>query len=353
MRKLYQPNSIKKNPVVAAKGMAIEHNVTLNVIDPQTGLVVDQHIGHNAATNSLLTGIGHYLIGDGVYNQAYETLSKYLPRYISLGTMGLLSQEEDEFGLPIGLGAMEDFDETTGEFTSDEITRLCHYMVQCPGFGADGYDANENQSREYFGLGPQFHDDRGSTLKEKYFNGKPLYCELISETFPRVEISFRDIVPEAEAEIPKTIDVVYSAMVSVGALSQFRDEDKDYIFITEAGLWSEKNYLEGGENGLLAAYRIVPPSQTNWNMGTYMEGEYDEAGLAIVPPHYELDPNDEELAAKQAENQRLLKTNILKVKRNQVVQVIWKIQLGGLDQLGGMNELYPSMTNDFIWKFWD
>lgn len=353
MRKLYQPNSVKKNPVVAAKSMAIEHNVTFNVIDQASGEVVSSHVGHNAATNSLLTGIAHYLLGDGVYNQAYETLSKYLPRYISLGTMGLLSQDEDDEGLPIGLGAIEDFDIDTGEFKSDEITRLCHYMVQCPGFGADGYDANENQSREYFGLGPQFHDTRGDDRTLKYFEKKPLYCELISESFPRVAISFRDMVPEAEAEIPKTIDVVYSAMISVGALSQFRDENKDYIFITEAGLWSEKNYLEGGENGLLAAYRIVPPSQSNWNMGTYFEGEYDEAGVAITPPHYELDPYDEALATKQVENQRLLKANILKVKRNQVVQVIWKIQIGGLDQLGGMTELYPNLSNDFIWKFWD
>ena len=94
MRKLYDPKiqaTIKK----LSKNMSIEHNVTFNVIDEITGDIVQTHTGHNAATNSLLTGIAHYLVGDGVKNQAYDMLSTYLPQYISLGTMGLFSQAED------------------------------------------------------------------------------------------------------------------------------------------------------------------------------------------------------------------------------------------------------------------
>ena len=50
---------------------------------------------------------------------------------------------------------------------------------------------------------------------------KTINCELISPSFPRAQISYRDIIPETEAEFPETVDVIYSAMVSVGALNQF------------------------------------------------------------------------------------------------------------------------------------
>ena len=58
-----------------------------------------------------------------------------------------------------------------------------------------------------------------------------------------------------------------------------------------------------GDNGLLAGYRICPPDQDNWDMS--------------VP-----------------ENRRILKENIIRVGINQIAQIIWKIQIGGLEQLG-------------------
>lgn len=355
MRKLYNPNSPqnKKSITSTARNMSIEHNVVFNVIDLATDKIVQTHESHNAATNSLLTGIGHYLMGNGVFNQAYDMLSRYVPRYISLGTMGLINQDEDENGLPVGLGGFDDTMNDSDYYNNPEINRICHYASQCPGYGADGYQANQNNGRPYFGLGPIF-DKR--TDKDRTIN-----CELISNRFPRVEISFRDIVPEYDAEIPKTIDIIYSGMISTGALAQFREPDKDYIFITEAGLWSTRPYSTYGDNGLLAGYRIVPPNQVNWNFGTFIKGEYDDAGNEVFPDHYvfqdseELpeDQRSEEIANKQRHNIQLLKENVLRVARNQVVQVIWKIQIGGLEQLGGMSELYPNMTNGLIWELWD
>lgn len=345
MAKLYSPNSAssRKSITSTAKRMSIEHNVTFKVLDATTDEVIQVHEGHNAATNSLLTGIGHYLMGDGVFNQAYDMLSRFVPKYISLGTMGLVSQECDESGLPIGLGGIDD-NVNDSEYMFDAQTqRICNYASQCPGYGADGYAANENEGRPYFGLGPTFDN--------KEYDGT-INCELISDRFPRVPISFRDIVPEYEAEIPKTIDVIFSAMVSTGALAQFREPDKDYIFITEAGLWSNRAYSTGGDNGLLAGYRIVPPNQHNWNFGTFVKGTYGKDGIEITPDHYEFD-EDATIAEEQKQNQELLRQNILRVGVNQVVQVIWKIQLGGLDQLGGMSELYPSMTNGLLWELWD
>lgn len=343
-RRLYSPKNLR-SPVKIAKQMAMTHNVTLTVFDQATMEPVQTHEGHNAATNTLLTGIGHYLIGDGIYNQAYDMLSRFVPRYISLGTMGLLNQDEDKDHLPAGLGGWGD---STGD---TETQRLCDYISQCPGFGADGYDANENGGREYFGLGPRFDDpDRLKPLGSDVF--VPVNCELVSDSFLRSEISFRDIVPEVNAEIPKTIDVVYSAMVSTGALAAFREPGRDYVFITEAGLWSKRKWSNSGENGLLAAYRIVPPSQTNWNFGTFHEAEYGEDGEIVEASHYEFD-DDPEVARKQMENQMLLKKNVLRVGLNQVVQVTWKIQIGGLEQLGGMSELYPNLVNGLIWNFWD
>ena len=383
MRKLYNPKNFSTVAKVA-KQMSVEHNVTINVIDSLTGKVVQSHEGHNAATNSLLIGIAHYLVGDGVYNQAYDMLSRYIPRYMSIGTMGLFTQASDENGLPIGLGADTDainkyddqghpIDASGNRYYGDPQTeRLCHYIAQCPGFGADGYDSANNNDRPYFGLGPKYVDrDFSETIS----------CELIGDSYPRSAIAFRDIVPEVEAEIPKTIDIIYSAMISTGALAQFRG-DNDYLFITEAGLWSNKNWKSGGENGLLAGYRIVPPNRDNWDVGTYVDGHYEEQYYNFVddsnnslitdegdslitgrseedmediyiPSHYDLDPTDPEKAATQQANQELLRKNILRVNKNQVVQVIWKIQIGGLEQLGDIKELYPSLNTDLMWNFWD
>ncbi len=262
-----------------AKSMGIRHNVTIRVLDAVTHKVVTEHIGHNQATNTLLTGIAHYLKGDGILNQGVYMLGNYIPRYISLGTMGLHSQECDSQGLPIGIGP------TNGS----EPERFKIYMEQTPGYGADGYDLNKNNSRKYTGLG-------------SVYNGSNIDCELISKSFPRAEISYREVIPETKSELPETIDVVYSAMISTGALKQFRDKNKNYLFITEAGLWSRPEWTNSKSNGLLAGYRIIPPDENNWNM-------------------------------TNPENREILKREIIRVNTNQVVQVIWKIQIISKGQL--------------------
>ena len=71
------------NPLDIIKRLDVKQNVTIRVIDEPTGKVVQEHIGHNAATNSLLTGIAHYLMGDGVLNQGSDTLSMWVPQYMS------------------------------------------------------------------------------------------------------------------------------------------------------------------------------------------------------------------------------------------------------------------------------
>ena len=337
--------------LVPTKNIDIRHNVTIRVLDANTRKQISRHEGHNAATNSMLLGIGHYLTGEGVLNQAYPMLSEYIPRYISLGTMGLLNQEEDENGYPIGVGdflhevtendyrvsvvsegpyagkygvylrdSSDNFTVLAGTFDTTpsaeqaiaeakEYLRYKGYITQCPGFGGDGYDANENNGRSWFGL--------GNTFEERPDSGT-INCELISTSFPRASISYRDIVPETESEFPKTIDVVFSAYISTGALAQFREKGKDYIYITEAGLWSTSTWYEKGSNGMLAGYRICPPDESNWDMSV-------------------------------RENRHLLDKEIIRVGVNQIVQVIWKIQLGSIEQLGGIQQLYPS-SSDIYWE---
>lgn len=369
----------------AAKSLGIHQNITLRVIDEATGRIVQEHSAHNTVTNSMLLGIAHYLTGDGVLNQGYHMLANYVPKYISLGTMGLISQDAQADGLPGGIGVVvpdAGTDETyralldaladaearlnrakaalkdecpyyvengrcyTGQECAecserlrskrDELTaaqqayddayqavmdyseeqRFKDYMQQRPGYGADGYDENQNNNRQWFGL--------GKVYKDRPNLEKTINCELISASFPRAQISFRDVVPEVEAELPKTIDVVFSALISTGALKQFREEGRDYIYITETGLWSQPDWpmeimqdTEGeykwndqtrqydcGDNGLLAAYRLAPPNEENWDMSVKA-------------------------------NRDLLKKSILRVGVNEVVQVIWKIQLGSIDQFGG------------------
>lgn len=265
------------------KNIGLRHNVTIRVLDAATHEIVAVHTGHNAATNSMLVGIAHYLTGDGVLNQGHDMLSQYVPRYISLGTMGLINQDATEDGYPAGVGTTEGM---------SEEDRYCEYMRKVPGYGADGYDYYENNGREFFGLGPQFN----KTLLV------PVNCELTSDSVPRTSIAYREIVPESEAEYPQTIDVIYSAMVSTGALAQFRAPGKDYIFITEAGLWASNTWSDSGENGLLAGYRIAPTDEGNWDMR--------------IP-----------------DNRRLLDKEILRVGKNQVVQIIWKVQIGSVAQL--------------------
>lgn len=274
---------LKPDVVKLSKEMALEHNVLIRVLDKATGECQSVHEGHNAATNSMMLGIAHYLTGDGVFNQGWDLLRNYVPQYISLGTMGLVNQEQDDKGLPAGVGVYE----------GPEEDRFMDYMKTVPSYGADGYDKYSNNSREYFGLGPSYANrpDKSKTVN----------CELISTSYPRVKVSYREIVPEAKAELPQTIDVVFSAMVSTGALAQFREPGKDYVFITEAGLWSRPDWVDGGSNGCLAAYRIAPPDNGNWDMSI-------------------------------EDNRDRLKKEIIKVNRNQVVQVIWKIQIGAIQQ---------------------
>lgn len=269
-----------------AKNLDVKHNVQFRVLDKDTHEVISVHEGHNAATNSMLLGMAHYLTGDGVLNQAWDILRDFVPQYLSLGTMGLINQNEDAKGYPAGIGVYEG--KTEAENYQD-------YFDTRPGYGADGYDKYSNNGRAYFGLGPTFENRPNPN--------KTINCELINTSYPRIPISYREIVPETKSEIPETIDVVFSGMVSTGALAKFREKGKDYIFITEAGMWSRPDWVDGGSNGLLAAYRILPPDQENWDMSV-------------------------------AANRQLLRNEIIKVNRNQVVQVIWKIQLGGVDQLG-------------------
>ena len=310
----------------AARQLRIDHNVCIRVIDEKTGAIVSEHTGHNAATNTMLIGIGKYLIGNSTTGQGWDAMRQYIPRYISLGTMGLRNQLEDYLGLPDGIG----------ELGTTDFELYSNYMSCCPGYGADGYDGNENNGRIEFGLGLPY-TSYDTEYKYKYgdtvmYKGKMYKCkvtntselpgldaaswelyrdeivnyELITPNFPRTQISFKDVVPEMEAELPETVDVVFSAMISTGALAQFRG-DRDYIFISEVGLWSNRFWRDGASNGLLAGYRIIPPNKENWDM-------------------------------RDPENRKILQRNILKVGRNQVVQVIWKIQLGSLKQFQKDNE---------------
>ena len=269
------------------RNLGIEHNVSINVYDEVTHKLVQQNVGHNAATNSILTGIAHYLVGDGVLNQGWDTLRKWVPQYISLGTMGLLSQDAREDGLPARIGSVD---------TDDDQAQCESYLSETPGFGADGYSQSENNYREYFGLGPTFDNrpDPNHTIN----------CELVLENYSRSPITYREIIPETAAELPRTLDIVYSAMVSTGQLAKFREPGKDYIYITEAGLWSNPTWTDGVENGMLAGYRIIHNDRTKQDMS--------------IP-----------------ENRDLLRSSILRVGKNQVVQIVWKIQIGSVNEFGG------------------
>lgn len=209
-------------------------------------------------------------------------------------------------------------------------------MLQSPGYGADGYDASLNNGRADFGLG-KIYSDRTSL--------HTVGCELISDSFPRATISFRDIIPETHSETDQTIDVVFSAMISTGALAQFReplydengkvlrDENgkvkrKPYLYITEAGLWSDLDYdPDGAFNGLLAGYRIAPKDEANWTMSVTGNTTSDEAKV----------------------NRDILKRSIIRVGINQVVQVVWKIQIGSVEQLTGIYQHYKDKYPGLKW----
>lgn len=270
-----------------AKNMCIKHNVTFRVIDKGTNKVVKEYSGHNQATNTMLTGIGHYLACGGTLKSAQSLFSAYIPRYMSLGTMGLVNQNESADHLPAGISGYD----PTG---TGDTAKYTAYMEQAPGYGADGYDENMNNGRPEFGLGHAYDESEGA-----------VGCELVTPTFLRVPISHQEVIPETNSETPETIDVVLSAMISTGALSQFRGSN-DYVFITEAGLWSKQKLFGDSEaalgSGFLAGYRIKPPDEINWDM------------------------SDED-------NRKILQENIIRVGINQVVQIIWKIQIGSIERL--------------------
>ena len=487
------------NPLDIIKRLDVKQNVTIRVIDEPTGKVVQEHIGHNAATNSLLTGIAHYLMGDGVLNQGSDTLSMWVPQYISLGTMGLTSQNsetitigEDEFIVPSDLGytpvAPEDATDEEKELNAQ--LRFSEYLNQTPGFGADGYDNNSNNNREWFGLGypyslkpdalkQDFYTWDGSevtftlsdtpidiisatlypggivnqnisdTSVERRVLSSTLYtvtdnrihfdqypdttipstsrlaiiytcestdaanCELVKAKIDnlnnivpltlRSKITYRDLVPEIQSEVPNTLDVIYSAFVSVGALSEYRG-DNDYIYITEAGLWSKPNFNDSGDNGLLAGYRIMPSDDevnvlgaenilTGTGEATYTlldaEGQplsvvsidsitvddvlvpnteytykttiagtvvtFDEdnipaTGSTIIVIYRSGDVSGTWKDMTVKENREKVQQNIIRIGVNQVAQIIWKIQLGGLEQLGGLRYLYPSQYPEDVWN---
>lgn len=446
-----------------ARNMGMQNNVTIRVLDAQSGKVVQEHSSHNTVTNTMLLGIAHYLIGDGVLNQGTYTLSNYIPRYISLGTMGLLNQEQDSQGYPAGIGTDIAAQSTDPTYISlkqaleaaeaevertkavcDEIAEQCPNVLNCtlcqdescsckqqaiaaknayeaalavyetcynalydyqiesqyqsyvdhrPGFGADGYDPNANNDRKWTGLGyaytsysnankyysgdiatyngtvyrcinttPQpagpFNPERWSSegivqpmITDPSGRRDTINIELVSQSFPRSDISFRDIVPEYQSELPHTVDAVFSAMISTGALAQFRG-DRDYIFITEAGLWSQRMWSDTGENGLLAGYRLMPSNSWNLGMIASRVTDYD---LSKHFPDLDISSlTEEEKQAKREEaaatNRNLLKKSILRVAKNQVVQVIWKIQMGSIDQLqqiasGGSTGDLPEWIN--------
>lgn len=543
-----------------AKRLNIKHNVTIRVIDEATNKVVQEHVGHNAATNSMLTGIAHYLLGDGTLNQGSDMLTTWVPQYISLGTMGLTSQESEsiydddddhyEYIVPAALGTTlpAPSSATEEEKRLNAQLRFTEYLNECPGFGADGYDENTNNDRTYFGLGLPY-DDRPVLKKQDFFSGdgtcreftlstsprtviiddeevamivsvtiyppnasdtfsangelqytlsnsaisiisvtlnddivsdthynldtetntvvfhditligklvinygivsvinqdmhntsvtrqtlpsnqyhvendtiiiedsvaapvdgsriaiiyevesaEAAVCELIDSTTLRSKINFRDIVPEVESEVPGTLDVIYSAFISNGELAKYRG-DKDYIYITEAGLWSKPAYNNSGDNGLLAGYRIMPSDDEVNTMG--VEDQFTSDGTttefllsknaiqidsvtlnnAVIPTSdYTLDTENNTIvfteSAPQAgtlivvyrtgdvsgtwkdmsvpDNRRLVQKSIIRIGAGQVAQIIWKLQLGGLEQLGGLRYVYPSQYPKDVWIVWN
>ena len=64
------------------------------------------------------------------------------------------------------------------------------------------------------------------------------------------------------------------------------------------------------------------------------------------------DRNIEEIVAEH--NRNLLKQSILRVNSNQVVQVIWKIQIGAIEQLVDIDNIYSDGNIDIETKlYWE
>lgn len=459
------------NPLDIIKRLDVKQNVTIRIIDEPTGKVVQEHVGHNAATNSLLTGIAHYLVGDGVLNQAGDLLSAWVPQYMSVGTMGLTSQDSVD-GLPTGIGytPVAPDNATPEEKELNAQLRFEEYINQAPGFGADGYDSNDNNNREWFGLGYPY-SDKPDKLSQDFFDaGADTYtlsqtpltenkdsivsitvypdgvvnqdihdtsvtrmvlsvddyevssntltitngssytgriaviyvvdsdeavnCELITNDVLRSKITYRSITPEVQAEIHNTLDVIFSAFISTGALKDYRG-DNDYIYITEAGLWSKPYYNNSGDNGLLAGYRIMPTDDEIYDVRIRQEFTGDGSTTTFVldnpvveivsvtiddveEANYTVDKDTNTITFIEApeadsnilvvyttsdtsytwkdmskpENRLKVQENIIRIGRNQVAQIIWKLQLGGLEQLNGLRYIYPSQYPEEVWEVW-
>ena len=259
-----------------------ESNVLLSVIDSTSGNVLRTHVGHNAATNTFIYSCAQRFISDN---------TEWAPRYISLGTMGLLNQQETDNHTPSGIGTYLDTSDT------DIVTRYKHYIEQRPGYGADGYNSSMNNNRQYIGLGPSY-------------TGSAINCELVADVssatlnfvHQRSPIVSVRLVPEYESSASESVDVYLTAMISDSALKNMMG-DLDYIFITECGLWSSDKVVSASgdfvpsdsfTNGLLAAYRIMPPGIT---------------------------PSD----MNNADSRTMLENEILRVEQGQIVQVVWKV----------------------------
>ena len=68
-----------QGPLEIGKSLGTNHNVCIRVIDEPSGRVISQHVGHNAATNTLLTGIAQFLLG-GSTTGSGELLRNWIPQ---------------------------------------------------------------------------------------------------------------------------------------------------------------------------------------------------------------------------------------------------------------------------------
>jgi hypothetical protein len=170
----------------------------------------------------------------------------------------------------------------------------------------------------------------------------PLECELVTHQFNRAKIQARRaFYPLSRtdgmntAETIRSIDVVYTALISLGALQAFRGNN-DYIFITECGLWGNRWNGEKYPNSslippllrnrykapadMLAGYRAFP---AEWSPQDLTDNMWDTsfAGNQVLVT----------AAQRYRRRMRQLQRSIPRVGKGQVVQVEWKIQLLALD----------------------
>lgn len=176
----------------------------------------------------------------------------------------------------------------------------------------------------------------------------PLECELVTHQHNRVPIQARRaFYPMSRtdgmntAETVRSIDVVYTALISLGALKSMRG-DRDYLFIPECGLWGTRWNGEKYPNNpdipeilrnryqapaeLLAGYRVFPKE---WSPQDLTDDFYD------VPNGEDKSYVGERILVTAAQRyrrrMRQLQRSIPRVGKGQVVQIEWKVQLLALD----------------------